>query len=227
MKRKNQNVGDRANSPVEKRRKLNDQQDPRRNGYANRNISVSASAVYTPGLGREKRSSPARRRKSAELRIEQNRATTPMVQREILLEPLTGHVADVPVTQRRKSSLLDEQIIELLRGSSPLGPNALYNENVLPMPPGFQEVLSSYREKGYINEATEQYYLNLRRGDSLRAPGEGVRKSFLEDVLRKDAKKTTGDGQGSRWKPGRQLGQGSFGTVILWEKASRNGPAWL
>ena len=175
MKRKNQHVGDRANSPVEKKRKLTDQRDSRRNGHADRNVSVSASAVYTPGPGREKRSSPVRRRKSAELLIEQSRATTPMVQREIPIEPSTGHVADVPVTQRRKSSLLDEQIIELLRGSSPLGPNALYNENVLPMPPGFREVLSSYREKGYISEATEQYYLNLRRGDSLRAPGEGAR----------------------------------------------------
>ncbi|MCJ1427407.1 hypothetical protein MMC29_005310 [Sticta canariensis] len=214
MKRKNQDVGDRANLPVDKRRKLNDRQDSRQKGYADRNVSVSASAVYTPGLGREKRGSPAGRRKSAELLIERNRATTPMVQKEILMEPSTGHVADVPVTQRRKSSLLDEQIIELLRGSSPLGPNALYNENVLPMPPGFREVLSSYRVKGYITEATEQYYLNLRRGDSLRAPGEGVRKSFLEDVLRKDAKKTTGDGQGSGWKPGRKLGQGSYGTPL-------------
>lgn len=224
MKRKNRGVGDRAKSPVEKRRKLNDRHESRRDGDADGNASVSAPAVYTPGLGRENRSSLARRRKSAEMLIEVNRAITPMVQREIPIEPSTGHVIDVAVTQRRRSSLLDEQIIELLRGSSPLGPNTLYNENVLPMPPGFQKVLSSYREKGYITEATEQYYLNLRRGDSLRAPGEGVRQSFLEDVLKKDAKKTTGDGKGSGWKPVRQLGQGSYGTVILWEKASRNGP---
>lgn len=225
MKRKNKGKGDRANSPVEKRRKLNDQQDSRRNGYADRNVSVSTSAVFTPGLGREKRSSPARRRKSAELLIERNRAATPMVRKEILMEPSTGHIADVPVTQRRKSSLLDEQIVELLRGSSPLGPNALYNENALPMPPGFQKRLNVYQHS--MTEATKQYYLNLRRGDSPRAPGEGASKSFLEDVVREDAKKTTEDGQGSGWKPVRQLGQGSGGTVILWEKASRHGPVWL
>lgn len=140
---------------------------------------------------------------------------------------------NVDLQRRRTSSLVDEQVLEMLSDVHPLESDRLLeagNEYVRPMPPNFQEILRQLREIGSLSEDTEHYYLSLGRGDSLRVPGEGGRKSFLEDVLRQDtqeAKNYKGGGNESEWKPVKQLGQGSFGTVILWEKTRRNGMVWL
>lgn len=139
---------------------------------------------------------------------------------------------NVDLQRRRTSSLVDERVLEMLSDVHPLESKLLGagNEHVPPMPPIFQDILRRLREKGCLNEDTERYYLNLGRGDSLRVPGEGGRKSFLEDVLRQDtqeAKNSMGGSNGSEWKPVKQLGQGSYGTVILWEKTRPNGMVWF
>lgn len=121
--------------------------------------------------------------------------------------------------------VLEEQILDLLSDAPP-GSSTLLgagNESIRPMPPMFQDVLNQLQDSGLMSEGTHQYYLNLGRGDSLKVPGEGGRKSLLEDVLRQDAQETEGK-KGSGWKPGKKLGQGSFGVVILWEKARPDGP---
>lgn len=221
MKRKGRGQAEvRPKSPPEKKRKLEDQQEPSRH----------EDAVDTPAVGRGKRTRPAAKKRTA---VQPNEQKT-REQGETPVEDSTGQAGgNADVRQRRKSSLLEEQILDLLSDVLPSETNTLSgagNENVRPMPPSFRDALRSFREKGMMSEAAEQYHLNLGRGDSVRVPGEGGRKSLLEDVLRNDAQKAgenKGDGGESGWKPERVLGQGSFGQVILWEKARRNGPVWL
>lgn len=161
---------------------------------------------------------------------EKNMPAGPVAQPELPVEPSTTQAEDVDVRQRRGSSLLEDQILDLLGDVPPCGSTTLLragNENVKPMPPKFQGQLRKLRDEGWLPEATQQYYLNLGHGDSPRVPNEGGRKSLLEDLLRQDAQKGGGNVGGNGWKPGKQLGQGAFGTVILWEKTRRNGPVWL
>lgn len=231
MKRKGRGQAEvRPKSPPEKKRKLEDQQEPSRHEDADFKGPTSISGIDTPAMGRGTRTRPAAKKRTAVQPNEQKARG----QGETPVEDSTGQAGgNADVRQRRKSSLLEEQILDLLSDVLPSETNTLSgagNENVRPMPPSFRNSLRSFREQGMMSEAAEQYHLNLGRGDSVRVPGEGGRKSLLEDVLRKDAQKAgenKGDGGESGWKPGRVLGQGSFGQVILWEKARRNGPVWL
>lgn len=161
---------------------------------------------------------------------EKNVPAEPVAPPELPVKPSTTQAVDVDVRQRRGSSLLEEQILELLGDVPPSGSTTLLragNENVRPMPPKFQRKLRKLGHEGWLSEATRQYYLNLGHGDSPRVPNEGGRKSLLEHVLRQDAQEGEENLGGSGWKPGKELGQGAFGTVILWEKTRRNGPVWL
>lgn len=136
----------------------------------------------------------------------------------------TGQAVEGPdVQQSRKYSLIDEKLLERLNhASSPRSDTLLEagNEKLRPMPPVFQERLRELRIKRKLSEAAEQYYLNLRRGDSLSSPGDGGRKSLLKTVL--DGRKSKRSG----WKQ-KEIRSVESETVSLWEKSRRNLPVWL
>lgn len=219
MKRKGKGqAGVRPKSPPNKKRKLDDQQEPTRHEDADFKGPTSISGIDAPGIGRGKRTRATAKKRTAVQPKEQK----PGGLGEKPVENSTGQAGgNANVPQRRKSSLLEEQILDLLRDVSPSESNTLSgagNENVRPMPPSFRDNLRDLRESGQLSEAVEQYYLNLGRGDSVRVPGEGGRKSLLEDVLKIDVRQP-GNSGGLGWKPGKNIGYGSFGHVMLWEKA--------
>lgn len=105
-----------------------------------------------------------------------------------------------------------------------------------PMPPDFQKMLRKYRNRRYLDKATEQYYLNLRSTNPLKGPDERDRMMpMMEDIYSEDvdfvedlnffenannALKERGEKVGEtgrRWRPVKLLGEGGYGTVVLWE----------
>lgn len=193
MKLRNREVEVRPNTRLEKKRRLEEQQDSRRD-------DADIKSPISPGVGGRKKSRPGPKKP--------------------------------PVQQRRKVSVREKKLLELLsdvsppRSNPPLG--AAGNENARPMPPEFRSMLQELRKSGRISKAVEKYLLNLRRGDSLRVPCEGG-KSLLKDVLRDDAEEhDEGGSKGSeQWERGKHLGQGLFGIVRLWEKSRGKERVWL
>lgn len=95
-----------------------------------------------------------------------------------------------------------------------------------PIPPLFGWWVSRMRLEGKISEKVYRYYLNLGRGDSTRTPGQLGQKSLLEGILKKDALSQNAASSASGWRPGKVLGIGGYGEVILWEKKLRDGTVY-
>lgn len=229
------NLSVRPNTRSAKKRQLEGQKDSRHHEDNSLKGSISPPGLDPPELGRGKRSRLAPKKKPAAQPIEQKTGPGPSRQRELPVELSAEQaVNDAEVQQWRESSLVDDKILELLSDASPPESNSLLeadNEIVRPMPPKFQENLRKLRQKGELSETTEKYFLNLGSGDSCRVlAGQGSRKSLLEDVLREDVQKAEnneGESRVSGWKSGKELGQGGFGKVTLWEKAHQNGQVCL
>lgn len=231
MKRKNREKSEvRSNSPPKKKREPHDRQGSKQHEGANLEDLGSNPEIDTPELGRGKRRRAPRQKIAVQPNEQKNKIQGPIEPKELPADLQAGNEGDA---QRRRSSVIQQQLLKLLGDISPTETNRLWEaakDNIRPMPPGFQQSLSKLRAEGKLSEAVEQYHLNLGRKDSLRVPGEGGRKSLLEEVLGLDpqeAERSKGGSQGSGWKPTKKLGQGGCGYVILWEHPRRNGPVWL
>ena len=100
-------------------------------------------------------------------------------------------------------------------------------QNPADIPIGFKWKLRQYSEKGRLPRDVENYYFNLRRGDSNNFLDHNGRTSLLKSVLKEDAafdRKSEKSDKEGRWKPGQVLGRGGYGSVVLWERQSRYGP---
>ncbi len=132
-----------------------------------------------------------------------------------------------PLSPSEAQSLdAEQQIEELLANRSPeelaewgLRPG----QNPESIPSQFRLRLRQFWLMGRLRKDVEQYYLNLRRGDSKNFPDPKGGKSLIHNILKEDAARRK-TGREGRWKPGRPLGSGGYGSVILWEKQRRNGP---
>lgn len=199
MKLRTREVRVRPYTRLEKKRRLEEQQDSRRD-------DADIKSPISPDAGDGKRSSPAPKKKPA---VQQRRKVS-LREKKLLEKKLLELLSDVsPPTS-----------------NPPLGAG---NENVRPMPPQFRDLLRGLRETKKISEALEQYFLNLGRGDSLRVPGEGGKsllEDVLRDDAQQ-AEEDKGGSKGSEWKPGRRLGKGSAGIVTLWEKSRGRERVWL
>lgn len=171
MKLRNRDIGERPDTSLAKKRKLQDQQDSRPPGDD------------TVELGRGKRSRPASKkrpvskRKPAVQPIEQENGPESTVERELLVEPPTGDVDD-------ESSRTEEHIVELL-SNAPFPKYLNTNgKNQAPMPLSFQRELHEQRERGTLSEAAEQCYLNLKPRDNNRWEGAIPYRSLLEDIFK-------------------------------------------
>ena len=92
------------------------------------------------------------------------------------------------------------------------------------IPVGFKWKLRHYSEKGRLPRDVEDFYFNLPRGDSKNFPKHIGETSLLKSVLKRDVASDKNNRKEGRWKPGRLLGTGGYGSVILWERQSRHGP---
>lgn len=133
------------------------------------------------------------------------------------MEPV-GQVIDPDGVTRRRSISNEWLIQDLLADVSPrssTSPWGLSDEDLPPMPSRYTSSMNAHKG-GEFSSAVEEYHVSLSR-----------RETFLQDLFEDDPKfgwKEGENGQeGSGWIPERLLGEGFYGTVILWEKARRNG----
>ena len=132
-----------------------------------------------------------------------------------------------PLSPSEAQSMAAEQQIEELLADRP--PEELAEWGLRPgqnpesIPSEFRLRLRQFWLMGRLRKDVEQYYLNLRRGDSKNFPDPKGGKSLIHNILKEDAIRRN-TGKEGRWKPGRPLGSGGYGSVILWEKQRRNGP---
>ena len=74
-----------------------------------------------------------------------------------------------------------------------------------------------------LSKALQQYYINLRRGNSARSSGQDGNFLLLQDTLKEDVFRDLMGDSKTDWKPSKILGTGANGKVILWEKVLPNG----
>lgn len=204
-----------------KKRKREDRQDltqsepEKTSGKAPKKPAAPAKKKKEPTPKKKKKQPvPKKKKKPAVQPVEQENAPGPTDQ--------AGDTTDV--RPRSESSPIVEGPLEVLGHTSPSKSDKLLkpgDKNERPVPPDFQKNLRRLREKRRLNNTAEQYFLNLRRGDSLRVLGEDGRKSILDTFLSERKRK------GSEWKSVERLGHGGFGKVTLWEKTRGNGPVRL
>ncbi len=136
-----------------------------------------------------------------------------------------------PASSDEDNSLeVEQQIQEMLANASPIELaewGGKPGQDPLGIPPGFRHRLRQYWLAGRLRKDVEQYYLTIRRGDSTSFPDQHGGKSVVQAILKQDALSRIRRGKVDRWKPGRVLGTGGYGSVILWEKHRRYGPVCL
>lgn len=74
-----------------------------------------------------------------------------------------------------------------------------------------------------LSKALQQYYINLRRSNSLRSSSQDGNFLLLQDTLKEDAFRDIMGDSKIDWKPSKILGTCANGKVILWEKVLSNG----
>lgn len=74
-----------------------------------------------------------------------------------------------------------------------------------------------------LSKALQQYYINLRRGNSTRSSGQDGNFLLLQDTLKEDVFRDLMGDSKTDWKPSKILGTGANGKVIVWEKVLPNG----
>lgn len=192
MKLRNRDVGDRPDTSLVKKRKLEDQQDS----------GPSKPPPKKPKKPSGPKKKPPPKKKPAE------------------------------PSKERESDPVNQQILELLQDvSSPESNTPLEARRRRPIPPGFEAAVNKYLKEGRLDQATAQYYLDIRRKDSFRVPAEDgsgiLQDAWLEFALQEEeGEDATGGEDPGRWKPGQWIGEGGNANVTVWEKARDNGQVW-
>ena len=128
---------------------------------------------------------------------------------------------------RANSEALEQQIDKLLADASPrelaqwgLRPG----QNAKGIPLGFKLQLRRFVLSGRLREDVVQYYMNLPRGDSTSFPDPNGVRSPIQAILKQDAAAAESGARRRAWRPGRLLGKGGYGSVVLWQKLRRGKP---
>lgn len=121
---------------------------------------------------------------------------------------------------KMEESSQDGQMMKLL-GLAPLSTNDLrmhVEQNTrTSVPDGYRDNILRRWQAGEFGRDVARYYLEiLPRGDSKIVPGQGRRRRLAQAVL-------SNKPDYRRWSAVKALGQGGFGSVILWEKRCKDG----
>lgn len=218
-------IPEKTDASPEKKRKREDQQDLTQPGRE----KTSRKAPEKPAAPAKKKKGPApkkpktpKKKKEPPVPKKKKKPAEEPVEQENAPGPTEQAVDAADVRPRRESSPIVEGPLEVLGHTTPSkSRKPLKAGDERPAPPDFRKNLRCLREDRKLSNDAEQYFLNLRHGDSLRVRGEDGRKSILETFLSERKRK------GSEWKSIEKLGHGGFGKVTLWEKSRENGPVWL
>lgn len=101
---------------------------------------------------------------------------------------------------------------------------AYFGDQNIPPPAQPQQAISSgEKPHGEVSNAIREHFFNKRRSDSPKNLGQDSRVSLVKNTLKEDALQDIKGDKRIGWRPGKALGAGLLGKVILWEKVLHDG----